>query len=176
MKKILSLMVALALAAVLACTAFAALDLDAINGVGDDLDEIIALLTEQVGAEEMKKAVIDFFTAQSIPSGADADDLPANAGEALAASLADKFNFSDTDLAERLSGMMSNEFVSFLAKMYIPVDQWTPDPTQPKTTTQAPAIEIVEKTGDSSLIAVAASAAFSAAAASAFVVWKKKEA
>ena len=70
-------------------------------------------------------------------------------------------------LADRISNMMSNDFLSFLAGLYVP------DIIQ--TTTAAPETTLPPPTGDSSVIAIAAFATVSVAAAAAFVLLKKKE-
>ena len=67
-------------------------------------------------------------------------------------------------LADRISNMMSNDFLSFLAGLYVPYVE------RPETTTP----EVI-RTGDSSVIAIAAFATISVAAAAAFVLLKKKE-
>ena|GEM_PF-1401625 len=68
-------------------------------------------------------------------------------------------------LADRISNMMSNDFLSFLAGLYVPDVIRTEPPTDPE----------VVPTGDSSVIAIAAFATISVAAAAAFVLLKKKE-
>ena len=68
-------------------------------------------------------------------------------------------------LADRISNMMSNDFLSFLAGMYVP-DIIT---TTATTTVAAP------DTGDSNAIAIGAFAVVAVAAAGAFVLLKKKE-
>ena len=70
-------------------------------------------------------------------------------------------------LADRISNMMSNDFLSFLAGLYIP--------TQPDAPTTTAAATTTPQTGDSSVIAIAAFATVSVAAAAAFVLLKKKE-
>jgi len=164
MKKALSLVLALALALTLAIGASAALD----TKEAGDINEAIAILAEEVGVDNLKAAVAEFLEEMDIPADADAADLPANAGEVFALWLADKFGFADTDFADKLQGMMSNDFVSFLAGMYFEV------PTAAPTTTEAPTV-LLPPSGDSSVIAIAAFAALAVAGAAAFVIMKKKE-
>ena len=167
MKKALTLVLALALALTMAIAASAALDLDAINDVGGDIQEVFGALAAQVDPDELKAVVVEFFNEQDIPADADVADLPANAGEALALMIAERFGFADTDFANTLQGALSNDFVSFLAGMYIDVP--VPATTVPATEPPKP------PTGDSSLIAIAAFAALAVAGGAAFVILKKKE-
>jgi LPXTG-motif cell wall-anchored protein len=148
----------------MAIAASAALDLGSINDVGSDIQEVFGALAAQVDPDELKAVVVEFFNEQDIPADADVADIPANAGEALALMIADRFGFADTDFANTLQGALSNDFVSFLAGIYIDVPPVV-------TTTEPPK----PPTGDSSMIAIAAFAALAVAGGAAFVILKKKE-
>jgi len=173
MKKLLSIVIALALALTFAF-AVAAEDalpgLGAINDAGNDIQQVFSDLTAQFGVDEVKAAVTDFFADMKIEAGTDAADLPANAGEALAAEIIGRFGLEGTDFAAQLTSAMSNDFVSFLAQMYVTVPE---PPEPPETEVKGP--DPKPPTGDSSAIAIATFAALSVAAAAAFVCLKKKE-
>ena len=157
MKKVFALVLALALALSMAVMASAA--------AIDDAKKVLEELSATVGADDLKSAFDEVFAKVSkdleIPAGAaaDAGKLPAETGASVADGLIEKLGLEGTDIAGKIQDAMSNDFVSFLAGMY----------TGESTT--------VPKTGDNStLIAIGAFAALSAAAAAAFVVLKKKEA
>ena len=165
MKKVLGLALALALALTMAMAVSAELSVDSINEVGNDIQQVFSDLTAQFGVEEVKAAVVGYLEDMDIDAATDAGDLPPNAGETLAGVLIGRFGLEDTDFADKLTKAMSNDFVSFLAQMYVKPEDVIP-------TTEPP---IGPKTGDSSVIAIATFAALSVAAAAAFVCLKKKE-
>ena len=155
MKKVFAIVLALALAVSLAVTATAA--------AADDLKKVLEELSATVGPDALKAAFEEAWKDVSkkldIKEGdaKDAGKLPAETGNEVAAGLIDKLNLKDTDIADKIQGAMSNDFVSFLCGMY---------------TGNCP-----PTTGDSTnaVIAIASFAALSAVAAAAFVVMKKKD-
>ena len=165
MKKVIGLVLALALALTMAIAASADLSASSIEEVQADVQQVLADLSAQFSPEELSAAVKDGLALLPIPADGvvDAADLPANAGEVLAAEIVAKLGLEGTDIAGRLTSAMSNDFVSFLAQMYVDV------PTPPVTEVIPP------KSGDSSVIAIATFAALSVAAGAAFVCLKKKE-
>lgn len=155
MKKVFALVLALALALSMAVMTSAA--------AVDDLKKVLEELSATVGADDLKAAFEEAWADVSkkldIPKedAADAGKLPAETGNEVADALIEKLGIKDTDIAAKVQGAMSNDFVSFLCGMY----------TGP----------VAPKTGDStsSVVAIASFAALSALAAAAFVVMKKKE-
>jgi len=153
MKKVFALVLALALALSMAVMASAA--------AADDVKKVLEDLSATVSADQLKAAVDEVLADLDIPADVNAGDLEDGVAAATADGLIEKLGLEGTDIAAKLQDAMSNDFVAFLAGMY----------TGPVVTTLGP------KTGDnSSLIAIGAFAALSAAAAAAFVVLKKKEA
>jgi len=154
MKKVFALVLALALALSLAVMSSAA--------AAEDFRAVLDDLFATVGAEDLKAAFEEAWADVSerldIPKedATDAGKLPAETGSEVAGAMIDKLGITDTDIAAKIQGAMSNDFVSFLAGMYTG--------------------EIVT-TGDSSttVISIASAAAICALAAAAFVVIKKKK-
>jgi len=155
MKKVFAIALALVLAISLAFTATAA--------AADDLKKVLNELSETVGPEALKAAFEEAWADVSKKLDIKADDakdagkLPAETGSEVASSLIDKLNLKDTDIADKIQGAMSNDFVSFLCGMY---------------TGNCP-----PTTGDSTtaVIAIASAVALCSVAAAAFVVMKKKD-
>ena len=160
MKKVFALVLALALALTFAVSTFAA--------VGDDVKKAFDELVDTFGVDAVQTAVkeeldklkdIDLLNTDAIPDG-----TAKNVADGIAGKLG-----ADSDLADKFSGLMSNDFVSFLAGMYTGDEEVTTvvdvvDPPEP-----------VVKTGDSTVIAIAAFATITVAAAAAFVCLKKKD-
>jgi len=177
MKKVLTIALALIFALTMTTVAFAAygIDVDTVDGIeaavaelsaGDEaavnMRDLVNEIAEAVGGVNVLAALVNDFLDDAgidldseIPEGA-SDDLMALLIEAMAG------NDEDGALAEAASGLMSNDFINFLAGLYIPRC-----PTAADTTTVP--------TGDSSTIAIGAFAVVSLAAAAAFVCLKKKE-
>jgi len=156
MKKIITIAIALVFALTMATGAFASADINAlITEIGEAFPGGASALAEFVEAE-IRALAIDLD-----------EDLDDSVADALTAAIVDKLPIdADGDLADKVAAAMSNDFVSFLAGMYV-------EEVIVETTTKAPVIEV--ETGDSSVIAIAAFAAVSVAAAAAFVCLKKKE-
>jgi len=151
MKKVFALVLTLALALSMVVMASAA--------AADDMKKVLEDLAATVSADELKAAVNDVLAGLDVPADVNAGDLDDSVAAATADGLIEKLGLEGTDIATKLQDAMSNDFVAFLAGMYHGVPTTVP------------------KTGDnSSLIAIGAFAALSAAAAAAFVVLKKKEA
>ena len=154
MKKVFALVLALALALSMAVMASA--------DAAADARAVLQELSATVSADELSAAVESVLADLKIPADADAAALEDGTAAATADGLIEKLGLEGTDIATKLQDAMSNDFVSFLAGLY------TPGKEKPKPTVV---------TGDnSSMIAIGAFAALSAAAAAAFIVLKKKEA
>ena len=116
MKKVFALVVALALVLSMAVMASAA--------AADDAKKVLEDLIATVGADQLKAAFDDVWGKVSkdldLPEASklDAKDLPADASKDVADGLIAKLGLGETDLADRIQGAMSNDFVSFLAGMY----------------------------------------------------------
>jgi len=153
MKKVFAVVLALALVLSMAVMASAA--------AADDAKKVLEDLAATVSADQLKDAVNSVLADLDIPADVNAGDLDDEVAAATADGLIAKLGLEGTDIATKIQDAMSNDFVAFLAGMYTGKEP-------PKT---------VPKTGDnSSVIAIGAFAALSAAAAAAFVVLKKKEA
>ena len=153
MKKVFAVVLALALALSMAVMASAT--------VADDIRAFFEEISATVGVDQLTDAVNEVLADLDVPADVDAGDLGEEVAAATADGLIEKLGLEGTDIAAKLQDAMSNDFVAFLAGMYTGKEP-------PKT---------VPKTGDnSSVIAIGAFAALSAAAAAAFVVLKKKEA
>ena len=155
MKKVFAFALVLALALSMAVMASAA-------ATADDLKAVLEDLSATVGPDALKSAFEEAWAEVAKKLDIKADDakdagkLPAETGSEVADTLVEKLGLADTDLANKIQGCMSNDFVSFLCGMYTG--------------------EVIV-TGDSSasVIAIASFAALSAVAAAAFVVMKKKD-
>jgi len=158
MKKVFALVLALALALSMAVMASAA--------AADDLKNVLEELSATVSADALQNALAEVLESLGISADVDAGDLDDEVSAQVAEGLIAKLGLEDTDIAEKIAGSMSNDFVSFLAGMY--TGEKKPPIKNAPTTVQ---------TGDNStVIAIGAFAALSVAAAAAFVVLKKKEA
>ena len=180
--------IALALVLALSMAIFAA------AGTSDDLKAISDELVATYGIDAVQDAVEAELAKLNLPTNVediDAADLGEGTAQAFAAGLIENLGISD-DLAAKLSANTSNDFISFLAGLYVPtpvvittVPTMTTNATfttvVPTTagggaTTKVPATTGNQvKTGSSSTIAIAAFATISVAAAAAFVCLKKKE-
>jgi hypothetical protein len=154
MKKVFALVLALALALSLAVMSSAAL--------ADDLGAVLADVSAAVGADNLKAAFeeawADVAKKLDIPAAdaTDAGKLPAETGSEVADSLIEKLGITDTDIASKIQGAMSNDFVSFLCGIYTG--------------------EKIVATGENgTVVAIAIAATICAGAAAAFVIMKKKE-
>jgi len=155
MKKVITIALAVIMAFTLATGAFA-------NTASADMRELVYELAEAVGGANVLAALVaDFLDGADIDIN---DEIPEDAAEELMALLVEAMAGNDEDgaLAEAASGLMSNDFINFIAGLYIP---------NICDTTEVPA----PPTGDSRVIAVGAMAAVAVAAAAAFVCLKKKE-
>ena len=151
MKKVFALALALALALSMALMANAA--------VVDDMKAVLNELSGTVGVDEVKDGLTEALAGfgLSFADAADPDKIPEGADADIAAYLTEKWGL-EGNIAETFQKAMSNDFIAWIVGCYAPV---------PTT--------II--TGDNStLIAIGAFAALSAAAAAAFVTLKKKEA
>ena len=166
MKEAIGLVLALALALTMAVAASADLGIGAgsLEEVQADVQAVLADLSAQFSPEQLSAAVKDGLSLLPIPADGeiDAADLPPHAGEVLAGEIAARLGIEGTDIAARLSSAMSNDFVAFLAQMYLDPGVSPPEP-------------IIVKDGDSPVIAIAAFAILAVAGAAAFVCLKKKE-
>ena len=148
MKKVSAILLALAL--VFSLAVFASADPAA------DLNEVIAILSENADEADVKAAINDALAVAGVKADADAEDVSDVQAASVADTIIDKFNLSE-DAAAKVQKAMSNDFVAFLTGIYTG-----------KVTKPAP-------TGSSPVIAIAAFATLSVAAAAAFVTMKKKE-
>ena len=180
MKKTLTIALALVFALTMATGAFAAygIDVDTVDGIeaavaelsaGEEaqvnMRDLVNEIAEAVGGVNVLAALVNDFLDDA---GIDIDsEIPEGAGDDLMALIIEAMAGNDEDgaLAEAASGLMSNDFINFLAGLYIPV---CPTASTTARTTVPP-------TGDSSTIAIGAFAVVSLAAAAAFVCLKKKE-
>ncbi|MCL1952644.1 MAG: LPXTG cell wall anchor domain-containing protein [Oscillospiraceae bacterium] len=155
MKKVFALVLALALALSLAVMSSAA--------AADDLRAVLEDLYATVGADNLKAAFeeawADVAKKLDIPKAdaTDAGKLPAETGNEVAGALIDKLGIVDTDIAAKIQGAMSNDFVSFLCGLY---------------TGECPPV-----TGDitGSVVAIASAAALVAVLGAVLVIKKKKD-
>ncbi|MDR1465710.1 MAG: hypothetical protein LBJ11_10500 [Oscillospiraceae bacterium] len=164
MKKALVIAMALVLAFSMTVIGFA--------DAKEDFQSIISELAQVSSPEEIQAAVTTALKDAGITDAeVDAGSLTDGTANDVAATIVSSLNLTGTDLEKKIQDAMSNDFVSFLAGLYIPVDV----PTQVATTvpaTEAP----LPPTGSSSTIAIATFATLSVVAAAAFVCLKKKEA
>ncbi|MDR2753052.1 MAG: hypothetical protein LBB50_01935 [Oscillospiraceae bacterium] len=184
MKKVFALVLSLALVFGLSLSASAALE-----DVQADAQAVLSELSATYGVDEVKAAFEEGLAGLGDIDLLNVDALPADAGSDVAASVISKLGLEGTDIADQLQGVLSNDFVSFIAGIYVG-DVITEEPTEaPEVTTQeetevvtevvteattaAPAV--IPETGSSSAIAITTFATLSAAAAVAFVCMKKKE-
>jgi len=152
MKKVFALALALALALSMALMANAA--------VVDDMKAVLNELSGTVGVDEVKDGLTEALAGfgLSFADAADPDKIPEGADADIAAYLTEKWGL-EGNIAETFQKAMSNDFIAWIVGCYS-----GPIITKPPT-------------GDNStLIAIGAFAALSAAAAAAFVTLKKKEA
>ena len=151
MKKVSAILLALAM--VFSLAMFASAD------AASDLDEVINILSENADKADIESVISDALAVAGVQEKADAADVTDVQSATVADTIIEKFKL-EGDKAEKVQNAMSNDFVSFLAGLYIkgkPVVKPQPD------------------TGSSPAIAIAAFATLSAAAAVAFVAMKKKE-
>lgn len=158
MKKIITIALALVFALTLSTGAFA-------NAASSDLTDLIAEVEAAIGADELMALIQGFFADMDLDLD---EDMPEGTSDALAEAIIGALPIdADGDLADRVAGAMSNDFVSFLAGLYCGIEE--------ETTTRVADDDPPPPTGDSSVIAIAAFATISVAAAAAFVCLKKKE-
>jgi len=195
MKKIITVALALAMVLTLSVGAFAMYGEDAsgddvanrleagIVAAADtiDIEEISANVPEDfqalwnevvdaVGADRVMELIREWMADNDIDLDA---DMPDGTAEALEAAIIGALPIdAEGGLADRIASAMSNDFVSFIAGLYIPVSETVTTTAPPAVATTVPA---VPPTGDSNVIAIAAFATVSVAAAAAFVMLKKKE-
>ncbi|MCL2494987.1 MAG: hypothetical protein FWE98_04950 [Oscillospiraceae bacterium] len=153
MKKVFALALALALALSMALMANAA--------VVDDMKAVLSELSGTVGVDEVKDGLTEALAGfgLSFADAADPDKIPEGADADIAAYLTEKWGL-EGGIADTFQKAMSVDFIAWIVGWYTCI----PEPTT-----------II--TGDNStLIAIGAFAALSAAAAAAFVTLKKKEA
>ena len=161
MKKFFAIAIALVMTLTLAIGASAAKAADDAKAIFDEIVEAVGIdkATEAVQEALGNLGDIDLLNVDAIPDGT---------ADKFAASLKDGLGL-DSDV---LDGIMSNEFVSFLAGIYMD----TPKPPVVETTIAKPkTTEGNVVTGSNPTIAIAAFATITAAAAVAFVCLKKKE-
>jgi uncharacterized protein YxeA len=153
MKKVSAILLALVLS--LSMVMFAA----AKTTVQDDVDAFIKELSDVADADEIKAAVNEALAKADVKADADAAEISDAQTGTVADTIIAKFNL-EGEKAEKVQKAMSNDFVSFLAGLYIgkPVP-----PVEPPVT------------GASAVIAIAAFATLSMAAAAAFVTSKKED-
>ncbi|MDR1927102.1 MAG: LPXTG cell wall anchor domain-containing protein [Oscillospiraceae bacterium] len=183
MKKVLGLILALALALSMASLCFAeATTASPVSEAKDDIEAILEELSGTVGIEELQAVLTDVIadlqSKSLLPAdleNLDAASLSDGTSDAFADGLISGLNLGGSDLEAKIQGAMSNDFVSFLAGLYtgpVVTTEATTTTTAVVTTTAA----ALPETGSSSTIAIATFATLSAVAAVAFVCMKKKEA
>jgi len=157
MKKILTIAVVLVMSITLmvGASANAYAGTDAI----DNMRDLVAELAEAVGGVDILGAMVnDFLVNAGLSVG---DEFPEGTDEALfntiTLHLIDNGHAVDGRLVTSLSNMMSNDFIDFLARLYIPC--WFGHGSL----------------GDSHTIAIAAGAVIALTGAGAFVLLKNKQ-
>ena len=178
MKKILTIALALVFALSLTVGASAAygIDVDTEDGIVAALADIAGDTSDTFNAlwNDLRDLVpeadlIEILQGLLVDIDLDNDLSDADRDYIVSAFLSELPIDAEGGLADRISNMMSNDFLSFLAGLYVP-SIGEPATTAPPTTTT-----VMVETGDSSVIAIAAFATISVAAAAAFVLLKKKE-
>ena len=155
MKKILTIAIALVMALSLMVGATASY---AGEEAIDNMRDLVAELAEAVGGLDVLAGIVNDFL---VTAGIDVDEeIPEGADEALMNTITQHLvaNGRDEDsrLVRSLNSLFSNDFMSFLARLYIPC------------------FENIE-TGDSNVIAIVAAAVVAVTGAGAFVVLKNKQ-
>ncbi|MDR0531828.1 MAG: hypothetical protein LBG83_07185 [Oscillospiraceae bacterium] len=159
MKKVSAILLALVIALSMVVFASAA-------DAKEDFNTVLSDLAAVASPEEIKAAVNDALAKAGVDKDVDAADVPAGADNEVAGAIIEKLGLQGTDTADKIQKAMSNDFVSFLAGLYIPTTVKPPEATEVVTPPE---------TGSSPAIAIAAFATVSVAAAAAFICLKKKE-